>query len=243
MARILLLTPVVDRGYTPNEELSQLLSIICPALAFLPHAVEIFPSDPSLLINIPNCDLVAIDSRKDLGAAKTITKLIAATSNRTPIILITSESSLPALSASWGFSDLILDSTSVGELDSRIRIAIEGKEIENSQYGSEIRSGEIVIDEKTFTAKIRGQALDLTYKEFELLKFMAQHPGRVFTRSQLLQEIWGYDYYGGTRTVDVHIRRLRAKLGPESEAFIGTVRNVGYRFNDDSNKNNLSIVD
>ena len=72
--------------------------------------------------------------------------------------------------------------------------------------------------------------LDLTYKEFELLKYLAQHPGRVFTRAQLLQEVWGYDYFGGTRTVDVHVRRLRAKLGPEHESLIGTVRNVGYRF-------------
>ena len=72
--------------------------------------------------------------------------------------------------------------------------------------------------------------LDLTYKEFELLKYLAQHPGRVFTRAQLLQEVWGYDYFGGTRTVDVHVRRLRAKLGPEHEQLIGTVRNVGYRF-------------
>ena len=73
-------------------------------------------------------------------------------------------------------------------------------------------------------------ALDLTYKEFELLKFLAQHPGRVFTRSHLVQEVWGYDYFGGTRTVDVHVRRLRAKLGAEHEAMIGTVRNVGYKF-------------
>jgi len=72
--------------------------------------------------------------------------------------------------------------------------------------------------------------LDLTFKEFELLKFLAQHPGRVFTRAQLLQEVLGYDYFGGTRTVDVHVRRLRAKLGPEHDALIGTVRNVGYRF-------------
>ena len=72
--------------------------------------------------------------------------------------------------------------------------------------------------------------LDLTFKEFELLKFLAQHPGRVFTRAHLLQEVWGYDYFGGTRTVDVHVRRLRAKLGTEHEALIGTVRNVGYRF-------------
>src|SRR5262249_46289363 len=67
------------------------------------------------------------------------------------------------------------------------------------------------------------------YKEFELLKYLAQHAGRVFTRAQLLQEVWGYDFFGGTRTVDVHVRRLRAKLGPEYESFIGTLRNVGYK--------------
>ena len=77
---------------------------------------------------------------------------------------------------------------------------------------------------------VAGGSLDLTFKEFELLKYLAQHPGRVFTRAQLLQEVWGYDYFGGTRTVDVHVRRLRAKLGPEHETLIGTVRNVGYRF-------------
>ena len=87
-----------------------------------------------------------------------------------------------------------------------------------------------MIDESSYTAKIKGRSLDLTFKEFELLKYLAQHPGRVFTRAQLLHEIWGYDYFGGTRTVDVHIRRLRAKLGPEFESVIGTVRNVGYRF-------------
>ena len=86
------------------------------------------------------------------------------------------------------------------------------------------------IDEATYTARVKGRVLDLTYKEFELLKFLAQHPGRVFSRAQLLQEVWGYDYYGGTRTVDVHVRRLRAKLGSDHETLIGTVRNVGYRF-------------
>jgi len=93
-----------------------------------------------------------------------------------------------------------------------------------------IRSGELTIDEATYSARLRGRSLDLTFKEFELLKYLAQHPGRVFTRAQLLQEVWGYDYFGGTRTVDVHVRRLRAKLGTEHEALIGTVRNVGYKF-------------
>ena len=85
------------------------------------------------------------------------------------------------------------------------------------------------IDEATYSARVRGRLLDLTYKEFELLKYLAQHPGRVFSRAQLLQEVWGYDYYGGTRTVDVHVRRLRAKLGAGHENLISTVRNVGYR--------------
>ena len=77
---------------------------------------------------------------------------------------------------------------------------------------------------------MHGTPLDLTYKEFELLQVPRQHPGRVFTREQLLHEVWGYDYFGGTRTVDVHVRRLRAKLGADHEQLIGTVRNVGYRF-------------
>jgi DNA-binding winged helix-turn-helix (wHTH) protein len=94
----------------------------------------------------------------------------------------------------------------------------------------EIRNGDLSVDEATYSAKLKGRVLDLTFKEFELLKYLAQHPGRVFTRAQLLQEVWGYDYFGGTRTVDVHVRRLRAKLGVEHESLIGTVRNVGYRF-------------
>jgi DNA-binding response OmpR family regulator len=108
-------------------------------------------------------------------------------------------------------------------------------QLANNPSLKEIRSGEVVIDEDSYTAKIKGRSLDLTFKEFELLKYLAQHPGRVFSRSQLLQEIWGYDYFGGTRTVDVHIRRLRSKLGPEFESIIDTVRNVGYRFSVNSN--------
>ena len=86
--------------------------------------------------------------------------------------------------------------------------------------------GELVIDEATYAARLRGRLLELTYKEFELLKYLAQHAGRVFTRAQLLQEVWGYDFFGGTRTVDVHVRRLRAKLG---EALpLQTIRGAGY---------------
>jgi DNA-binding response OmpR family regulator len=102
--------------------------------------------------------------------------------------------------------------------------------VADAERSEEIRSGDLRIDEATYQARVGDRVLDLTFKEFELLKYLAQHPGRVFTRAQLLQEVWGYDYFGGTRTVDVHVRRLRAKLGAEHEALIGTVRNVGYKF-------------
>jgi DNA-binding response OmpR family regulator len=92
-----------------------------------------------------------------------------------------------------------------------------------------LRLGPLSINTDTYQVTVGGRVLDLTYKEFELLRFLVQRPGRVFTRSALLQEVWGYNFYGGTRTVDVHVRRLRAKLGPEYENLIETVRGVGYR--------------
>jgi DNA-binding response OmpR family regulator len=95
--------------------------------------------------------------------------------------------------------------------------------------GSSIRLGPLSIDADSYRVTASGRPLDLTFKEFELLRFLASHAGRVFTRPALLREVWGYDFYGGTRTVDVHVRRLRAKLGPEHEQLIQTVRSVGYR--------------
>ena len=93
-----------------------------------------------------------------------------------------------------------------------------------------VEHGGLVLNLETYQAVIEDRPLDLTYMEYELLKFLAQHPGRVFTRETLLSRVWGYEYYGGARTVDVHIRRLRAKLGEEHANLISTVRSVGYRF-------------
>jgi DNA-binding response OmpR family regulator len=93
-----------------------------------------------------------------------------------------------------------------------------------------VEYGELVLNLETYQAAIAGKPLDLTYMEYELLKFLASHPGKVFTRETLLSRVWGYEYYGGARTVDVHIRRLRAKLGEEHANLIQTVRSVGYRF-------------
>jgi DNA-binding response OmpR family regulator len=206
---------------------------VLPALGLLQHNVKITPQEVSLLIDLPPVDCLLLDARRDLVASKSFTKLLIATGVDVPIIVITTEGGLSAINADWGITDVILDTTGPAELDARVRIVI-GKDaitqLAKNPSLKEIRSGEVVIDEDSYTAKIKGRTLDLTFKEFELLKYLAQHPGRVFSRSQLLQEIWGYDYFGGTRTVDVHIRRLRSKLGPEFESIIDTVRNVGYRF-------------
>jgi DNA-binding response OmpR family regulator len=93
-----------------------------------------------------------------------------------------------------------------------------------------VEYGDLVLNLETYQATISKRPLDLTYMEYELLKFLAQNPGKVFTREMLLSRVWGYEYYGGARTVDVHVRRLRAKLGEEHANLIQTVRSVGYRF-------------
>ena len=206
---------------------------VLPALALLQHDVRVLPAEVSVLIDAPTVDCIFVDARRDLPNTKVFTKLVTTTGVSTPIVVITTEGGLSAVNADWQIADVILDTAGPAEVDARIRIVI-GKDalvqLAKNPALKEIRSGEVVIDEDSYTAKIKGRTLDLTFKEFELLKYLTQHPGRVFSRSQLLQEIWGYDYFGGTRTVDVHIRRLRSKLGPEFEAIIDTVRNVGYRF-------------
>ena len=213
---------------------------VLPSLSLLQHQVKILPAEVSVLLDAPSIDLLIVDGRRDLGAVKNLTRLLNSTGVGAPIILVTTEGGLTAIAADWAIDDVILDTAGPAEVDARIRLTITkylDLQRDINPATIEIRGGEIAIDEHSYTAKIKGRSLDLTYKEFELLKYLVQHPGRVFTRSQLLQEVWGYDYFGGTRTVDVHIRRLRAKLGPEHEALIGTVRHVGYRFNTQNSQN------
>jgi DNA-binding response OmpR family regulator len=126
------------------------------------------------------------------------------------------------------FDDFCVIPTRPSELDARLKHLFwrtgRGTRPELIEYGP------LVLNLETYQAAIGGRPLDLTYMEYELLKFLASHPGKVFTRETLLSRVWGYDYYGGARTVDVHVRRLRAKLGEEQAALISTVRSVGYRF-------------
>lgn len=203
---------------------------VLPALGLLGHRVRVSAPDSTRLAAPVDADTVLVDARSDLVAMRGVTRMIEATWPGTPVIAIFTEGGLVALTSEWAVQDVLLDTAGPAEVDARIRLALSRAGGVGDDEPTQITAGDLVIDEDAYSARVRGRALDLTYKEFELLKYLAQFPGRVFTRAQLLQEVWGYDYYGGTRTVDVHVRRLRAKLGPEHEASIGTVRNVGYRF-------------
>jgi DNA-binding response OmpR family regulator len=203
---------------------------VLPALGLLSHSVTVLPLDASALVDRPSGQVVLLDARRDLAAARSFTRILDVIGLDVPIVAVLTEGGLIALSADWAVDDIVLDTAGPAELDARLRLAVDRKAKVADPTPNHVQVGDLAIDESTYTARLAGRALDLTYKEFELLKFLAQHPGRVFTRSHLVQEVWGYDYFGGTRTVDVHVRRLRAKLGSEYEAMIGTVRNVGYKF-------------
>ncbi len=219
MADLLLLTPSAGGS-----------AQVLPALGLLNHRVRVLPVEPSALLDAPDADVLLLDARRDLATARSTCRLLRATGLSVPLVLILTEGGLTVVTAEWGATDIVLEDASPAEVEARLRLAIEHGGGEEADEVAEISSGDLTVDAGGYVARVRGRPLDLTYKEFELLKYLAQHPGRVFTRAQLLQEVWGYDYYGGTRTVDVHVRRLRAKLGPEHEQLIGTVRNVGYRF-------------
>ena len=206
---------------------------VLPALDLLPHTVRVRAPEVTALLDAGHRDVILLDARSDLASAKSLCRLLKGSGEdeaSTPIIAIVGEGGLVAVNAEWGIDEILLPTAGPAEVDARLRLVAPATRGAGQGDAERGQLGELVIDESTYTARLRGRPLDLTYKEFELLKYLAQHAGRVFTRAQLLQEVWGYDFFGGTRTVDVHVRRLRAKLGSEHEQLIGTVRNVGYKF-------------
>jgi DNA-binding response OmpR family regulator len=145
-----------------------------------------------------------------------------------PVIAILTRDQLEALDPAKAPDDFVIAGASSEELCARVRWALyrrHGVDTRNI-----LRCGDLVMDLANYTVHISGRPVELTYKEYELLRFLATNRGRVYTRETLLNKVWGYDFYGGARTVDVHIRRLRAKVEDRHAPLIETVRNVGYRF-------------
>ncbi len=184
------------------------------ALGSLGHVLELDPQ------------AVLVDAGENPAQAWSVLQELRSRDPRVPTLLLVERAELERYPWPEVADEFVYPGAPAGEL--RVRLAMLRRRA-GAGDGSVIRLGPVAIDVETYQVTASGRPLDLTFKEFELLRFLASHPGRVYTRPALLREVWGYDFYGGTRTVDVHVRRLRAKLGPEHEQLIETIRSVGYR--------------
>ena len=206
---------------------------VLPGLALLTLDVEVAPLTTSALAMNLDAEALILDGRRDLVSARSLCRAASGAMEAPPILLVLEEGGYAVVAVSWGATDTVLFSAPPAEIQARIRMMSDRAAAEARQEDldkSTISIGGLSIDSSAFTAHAGDRQLNLTYMEFELLHYLAANPNKVISRDGLLQEVWGYDYFGGSRTVVVHVRRLRAKLGPEYEALISTVRNVGYRF-------------
>jgi len=176
----------------------------------------------------PDLVMLEVSGQSDSGATELLQKIKRA--KQLPVIALINRriADRPDIDLE-AVDDFIIDSGDAGELVLRIkRLLNRAGSTESSEV---IRCGDLVIDLAKCEVSLSSQRIACTFKEYELLRFLASHPGRVYTRDSLLNQVWGYDYFGGDRTVDVHIRRLRSKIEGLGHTFIETVRNIGYRFN------------
>ena len=173
---------------------------------------------------------VIVDATEDLDNAWTFLRTMRKQrSDATPALVLVGGAQLSELEHRDDlFDDFCLSPFHPSELEARLRHLLTAEV--DVQSADLVEYGDLALNLETYQASISGKPLDMTYMEYELLKFLVQNPGKVFTREILLSRVWGYEYYGGARTVDVHVRRLRAKLGEEHANLIQTVRSVGYRF-------------
>lgn len=214
--RLLFLAPELVE---PEESFPQTAGIR-PAPEPLPFA-EATPD----LVERRSPDAVLVDGRENPDEAASVIRKLRGEASA-PSLVILSSDDVSTFDWTCGAGDFITDSSEASELNTRINFLVDPAVVEGEDV---IRRGAVVINRERFEVKVGDTVLDLTFKEFELLEYLARRPGKVCSRNMLLRDVWGYDFFGGTRTVDVHVRRLRAKLGTESHV-IETVRNVGYRF-------------
>jgi DNA-binding response OmpR family regulator len=172
-------------------------------------------------------ELVLVDAAENAGQGYAVLRALRDRDPVAPVVGVLERGDLDRFAWEEVADEILFTGAPAAEI--RVRIAMLRRRHSGGGDGSTIRLGPMTLDADTYRVTVAGRPLDLTFKEFEVLRFLAAHAGRVFTRPTLLREVWGYDFYGGTRTVDVHVRRLRAKLGPEHEDLIETVRGVGYR--------------
>ncbi|HKX25449.1 MAG TPA: response regulator transcription factor [Actinomycetota bacterium] len=200
---------------------------VLPAALGLGADVKVEPPGAEALARLPDIDpdLLIADAEPDPEHLHSVLTALTSAGRPAPVLVVLGPGDVAALPWHEVADDFVFPMASDEEL--RLRLAILGARGQEGE--AVVRLGPVAINTESYQVTTGARRLDLTFKEFELLRFLAEHPGRVFSRAKLLQEVWGYDFFGGTRTVDVHVRRLRAKLGPEYEHLVETVRGVGYR--------------
>jgi DNA-binding response OmpR family regulator len=164
---------------------------------------------------------VGVDARGACTAARQSHRL-----RTVPVVAVIHEQEAPRIDLSLGFDDLLLSPYRLSDLAARLRLA--DRRMQESSTADVLRAGALALNQRTYEVSLNRTPVELTLKEYQLLRFLMRYPGRVFSRAELLRHVWGDDYFGGTRTVDVHVRRLRAKTEAAGE-LIQTVRGVGYR--------------
>jgi DNA-binding response OmpR family regulator len=201
---------------------------VLPAVHALGLDVKAEPLAPSSLAHLEGLgpSVIVADAEENPEQAYRVLAAMAVGRERTPVVVVLSRGDLDRFPWADVADEMVYSGTPAPELEVRLGMLARRT---GGAGESTIRLGPLSLNTETYQVVVGGRVLDLTYKEFELLRFLLQRRDRVFTRTELLAEVWGYNFYGGTRTVDVHVRRLRAKLGPEHEALIQTIRGVGYR--------------
>ncbi|HEX2950679.1 MAG TPA: response regulator transcription factor [Armatimonadota bacterium] len=225
-------TPTTDLVIITERERQEPILTLLDQLRRLGFGIHIVPRTTyQHTKNVPTPQVVLVDSgsREFTSSANLITA-IQAVWEYVPIILLARADEVSRIRFGPSLHDFITLPTTPVELDTRIRFALWKTQGTRATNKDLLQFDGLRMNLATYEVWIDNRHIDLTYKEFELLKFFISHRKRVFTRTELLDQVWEHDYFGGTRTVDVHIRRLRAKLGLRVGNMIQTVRNVGYRF-------------
>ena len=196
-----------------------------PKLQTFAQTTDHAPLSDQLNGHRQGADVAIIDARTDLAAARRVCQRLTANAPALAVVAVVAPSDFAAVDIEWHFDDVLLPAAGPVELQARLRMAITRR---RSALEGTLKFGDVILHPASFAGSLAGKDLGLTLTEFKLLNFLVQNAGRAFTRTRLMHEVWGYDYNGRVRTVDVHVRRLRAKLGPEYESIVDTVRGVGY---------------
>lgn len=175
--------------------------------------------------NHQRADVAIVDARTDLVTARRVCRGMTARARALAVVAVVAPADFVEVDVDWHFDDVLLAAAGPAELQARLRLAITRR---RNTLASTLDFGDLALHPASYAAAVAGKDLGLTLTEFKLLNFLVHHAGRAFSRTRLMHEVWGYDCHGRVRTVDVHVRRLRVKLGPEHESMVETVRGVGY---------------